>query len=532
MVQASVRLRFCLVIFCYLAGFLCPSCRGQSTPAPEAGARSAVAAQPPYDRLELLASVQATLYTPYLVEKIRARGIDFTPDTSFLQAVTARNKSTELMKTIMELKPQAAAPESSERQKAYLILVGQVGHRLTPSGKEQYQEALALAPNSAALHLAYAWALLLVPEYPGAEIEERRSVELWPGDAESHTGLAVALTGQGRNDEAIPEAREALRINSRHTPAIVELGMALTRDHQYKEAVPVLHEAISRAPEMTQLHKDLGLSLFNAGDIEGAISEDVLYLQANPNDADAHYDLGVAFRAQGHRDDALAQFREAARLAPSSPLFSAMANPSGAENGPQSAEGQRPDDGSVNRNIYTNKFFQFSLPFPEDWTVMGADAQRTIAKLGGEILAGSDQTLRDAQQAGAAHAYQLLFVTEGKSGAENYSTRSIQISALDSTITPAITSGEDFLKSSARLFEKKQTPLQATGPPAVISLGGRRLWRMDVTMRVNDSLNRASEIVLFEKGYLLLFVLSSPDQAGLDRLLQNMNSLRFSQDSN
>lgn len=308
--------------------------------------------------------------------------------------------------------------------------------------------------------------------------------------------------------------------------------MALTRDRQYKEAVPALRDAILRMPTMTLLHKHLGLSLFNTGDIEGAISEYVLYLQTSPDDAEAHYELGVAFRAQGHKDDALAQFREAARLEPSNPLFGTVADPSSAEKGPDSASGERPDDGSIDRNIYKNKFFQFSFQFPENWTVMGADAERNIAKVGGEMLAGNDQTLRDAQQAGAAHAYQLLFVTAGKSGTQNYSTRSIQISALDSTIASGTASGEDFLKSSAKLFQRMQTPLQATGPPVEMSVGGRRLWRMDLTIKVNDSLNRASEIVTIEKGYLLLFVLSSPDQAGLDELLQNMNSLRFSPTSN
>ncbi len=474
------------------------------------------------------------MYRPYLIEKIRARGIDFTPDADFLRTVATRNNTPELRKAILDLKPIARIPESPERQKAYLILAELVGHRLTPSGneKEKYQEALALAPTSAALHLAYAGALLLAQDYPGAETEERRSLEFWSGDAEAHVGLAAALTGQNRDDEAIPEAKEALRICSSHKGAWVELGMALTRDRQYKEAVPVLRDAISRMPDISLLHKHLGLSLFNTGDIEGAVNEYALYLQTSPNDAEAHYDLGVAFRSQGHKDDAQAQFREAARLEPSNPLFAVVADPSSAEKGPDKVSGERPDDGSVDRNIYTNKFFQFSLRFPEDWTVMGADAERDIAKLGGEMLAGNDQTLRDAQQAGAAHAYQLLFVTAGKRGEQDYSTRSIQISALDVRVEPSIISGEDFLKSSAKLIQRLHTPLQATGPPIEMFVGGRHLWRMDLAVKVNDSLSRASEIATIEKGYLLLFVLSSPDQTGLDELLQHMNTLRFTPSSN
>lgn len=488
--------------------------------------------QPPFDRLELLASASASMYSPYLVEKIRARGVDFTPDPTFLQAVTIPDKSPELIKAIKNSKPRVGAPESPERHQAYLILLELVGHQLRPGEKEKFEAAVAFVPKSPALHLAYAEALLLIPDYPAAEVQERFSLELWPGDAEAHIGLAAALSGQGRDHEAIPEAREALRIYQRHKAGLMFLGMALTRDRQYKEAVPVLRESIARTPEMPVLHKHLGLSLFNTGDIEGAISEYVVYLQKAPNDAEGHYDLGVAFRAQGHKDDAQAQFREAARLAPSNPLFGAVADPSASDNGPKSADGLRPDDGSVHRNIYTNKFFQFSLQFPEDWVVMGADAQRNIAKLGGQMLAGGDPTLQDAQQAGAAHAYQLLFVTPGKSGGRSFNTRSIQVTALDLSITHDFTSSEDYLKSSAKLFQKLQTPLQATGPPVVMSIGGRRLWRMDMTVRVNDGLNWASQIVTMEKGYLLLFVLSSPDQAGLEALLQNMDSLRFTQNSN
>jgi Flp pilus assembly protein TadD len=534
MSRYSIPARVFFAIFGFVAGLWCPNLRAQASTAAVSATQAKAAPQPPYDRLELLGSVSASMYRPYLIEKMRARGIDFTPDPAFLQAVATRNNTPELRQAIVTLKPRAGVPESPDRHKAYLILAQLVGHRITPSGGERakFQEALALAPTSAALHLAYAGELLLIPDYPGTEVEERRSLELWPGDAEAHVGLAAALSGQGRDAEAIPEAREALRIFPDHKGAVVELGMALTRDQQYQEAVPKLRDAISRMPTMTLLHKPLGLSLFNTGDIEGAINEYQLYLQEFPNDAEAHYGLGAAFRSQGHKDDAQAQFREAARLEPSNPLFSSVADPSLAAKGPPRADGEQPDDGSIEGNTYTNRFFQFSIRFPENWTVMGSEAQREIAKLGGEIVAGGDQTLRDAAQAGAAHAYELLFVTAGKSGDQNYSTRSIQISALDSAVSPEITSGEAFLKSSARLLQKLHGPLQATGLPVEMSVGGRKLWRMDVTTQINDSINRGSEIVTIEKGYLLLFVLSSPDQEGLEEVLQIINSLRFSQTSN
>jgi len=491
----------------------------------------AASSQPPYDRLELLASMSANMYRPCLIEKIRARGVGFAPDATFREAATHANGEPDVMKALVESK-RSEISESPEQYKAYLILSEAMPFRMMSAGREKIEAALALAPKSAALHAAYAGTLLLASDYSHAEVQERLSLQLWQGDADAHVGLAAALTGQGRDDEAISEAREALQLCPNHKAALVELGMALTRDHEYKDAVPVLREAISRTPEMPLLHKHLGLSLFNTGDIEGAISEDMLYLKSSPNDAEAHYDLGIAFRAQGRKDDSLAQFREAARLDPSSALYSTLVDPSAANNGPQSSSnGRNPDDGSVARNIYTNRFFGFSLQFPEDWVVMGADAQRNLAKLGGEMLAGGDQTLTDAQQAGAAHAYQLLFVMAGHSS-QNLNTRSIQISALDLAVAPGITSSEDYLKSSAKVLQRLQSPLQASGAPMEISMDGNMLWRMDLTTRINEGFSYGSEIVTIQKGYLLLFTLASPDQAGLESLLQDMESLRFFVNSN
>ena len=518
------------MILCFLASLSYARLRAQTRPVAVAPQRAAAASQPPYDRLELLASLRAFESKPYLVDKIRDRGVDFTPDGTFLEGVDSRLNTPDILDAIAESR-RSGVPESQERHKAYLILVDVILQRLTPSVREQYEAAVALAPDSAALHMAYGGALLLVADFPAAETQERLSLQLWPGDADAHVALLLAFAGQGRDDEAILEAREALRIYPDHKGALVELGMELTRDRQFKEAVPVLREAIARAPEVVLLHKHLGLSLFNTGDIEGAIAEEVLYLRTYPNDAEGHYDLGVAFRAQGHADDALAQFREAARLAPSNPVFSALADPSAAETGLETTDVPHPDDGSIDDDIYTNKFFQFSFRFPEEWTVMGADAQRNAAILGGEMLAGSDQTLLDITKAGAAHGYPLLFVMEGKSGGQAYSTRSIQVSAIDVRNNPDLISAEDFMKKMAKMFEKLQSPLRVVGPPIEMPLGGKVMWRMDLEMPVNNGVNHVAEIVTIEKGYMLFFTLLSPDEDGLNGLLQDMNSLRFFQSS-
>lgn len=481
---------------------------------------------PPYDRLELLASIAVSGSDSYLTGEVRERGIDFAADQPFLDAILRWHAHTDLIGLVENAKPVTRHTPSPNRQRAYALLVPLSTRMRDPTATEVFQSAVALAPESPALHLALAAHLFWIPHRAGAELEARKSIELWPDNADAHYVLALILIAEDRSDEGIVEARQALTIYPQHKAAVAELGMALWRDRQFKEAIPVLQQAISQNSGMPFLHKYLGTSLFNTGDIQGAISEYMAFLQASPNDADGHYQLGVAFRAQGHTDDALAQFRECARLDPSSSLCTAAADPSSASRTPTPPAGTNPDDGSVDRNIYTNRFFGFSFRFPEDWTSLGPDAARAATKLGAGMMSGGDPTIQDAQQAGAAHAYPLLFVVPPRD--RGISSRAIQIQALDRQITgPDSVSGKEFLEAAARLYRQMHTPLQPTGPPTEVSVDDRKLWRLDMTMTVDNNVHYLSEIVTIQDGFVLLFAFASPDQSGRDDLLQCMNSLQF-----
>src|SRR5580704_14491631 len=196
--SSSIRLLF--AIGCFAFAFSSPCMWAQAPVAAPPGAarpQSAdLASQPPYDRLELLATFRAFESRSYLIEKIRTRGVDFTPDEAFLGAVDAHLKSPDVLTAIAE-SLRSGSPESPERRKAYLILAPVILDRLTPAIREQYDAAVALAPDSPALHMAYGGVLFLVGDFRAAEAQEWLSIQLWPGDADAHLALAFALAGQG-----------------------------------------------------------------------------------------------------------------------------------------------------------------------------------------------------------------------------------------------------------------------------------------------------------------------------------------------
>ena len=83
--------------------------------------------------------------------------------------------------------------------------------------------------------------------------------------------LAATLATAGRDAEAVPEAREALRIDPEHKSALVMLGFGLARSGQYAEAIPVLGKALLASVNLPLIHKHLGGCLVHTRDFDGAV---------------------------------------------------------------------------------------------------------------------------------------------------------------------------------------------------------------------------------------------------------------------
>jgi Flp pilus assembly protein TadD len=466
----------------------------------------------------------------YLLHEIGSRGLSFVPDSEFLKALSdlgKRGSTVEAIKNASARTFHAATPQREASYELLIVAAGEMHRRQLASADQGFQDALALAPESATLHLAYATDLLLLQKFVPAEVQCRRSIELWPDDAEAHSILATSLSLQNRDTDAIPEAREALRIFPADKPALISLAMALTRSRRFEEAVPVLREAIARTPELPSLRKDLGVALFHAEDTDGSIEVLSKYIEAQPIDAEAHYDLGVSLRAKGRQDEALAQFKVAANIQPANPVYATVADPDGAKKAAQT-NGSEPDIGSVSGNVYTNQFFGFSFEFPKGWTVLDAGAARVTAEAGGAILANGDPTLQDAQHAATRIAHPLFYATEGLTKDGAISVRSVQIHALDVSAAPGLKSPEDYLTGLAAMRSQfVRTATEPMGKPEPLQVGGRPFWKLNMSTRVGNALLSEAEIVAIQKRYVLIFVVVGPDTASRDDLVKTIQAVHF-----
>ncbi|HEY6323986.1 MAG TPA: winged helix-turn-helix domain-containing protein [Thermoanaerobaculia bacterium] len=128
-----------------------------------------------------------------------------------------------------------------------LLATGRPAREVLTTAETAERRALELDPRNFVAHVDRGERLFQY-EYDsrGAEEEFRRAVQLDGRSAQGHYGLALALAGQGRHDEALEEARRALALEPERRLAI-NLGRFYYLSRRDDEAIEQARQAIGLA---------------------------------------------------------------------------------------------------------------------------------------------------------------------------------------------------------------------------------------------------------------------------------------------
>jgi tetratricopeptide (TPR) repeat protein len=80
-----------------------------------------------------------------------------------------------------------------------------------------------------------------------------------------HTNLGLALSAQGKTDQAIEEYRQAIRLQPDDAKAHSNLGNALSAQGKTDQAIEEYRQAIRLQPDLAEAHCNLGLALKKHG---------------------------------------------------------------------------------------------------------------------------------------------------------------------------------------------------------------------------------------------------------------------------
>jgi tetratricopeptide (TPR) repeat protein len=144
----------------------------------------------------------------------------------------------------------------------------------------------------------------------------RKAIEAEPGDYSAHFNLALALSLEHKDPEAVAELRKTLELKPGLYEANLNLGILLLRDGQAAEALPVLKEA-AEAKAKDVKPKDLrpnlyyAQALFDTGDAAQAERHFAALAEIDPKSTAAQLGLARALFQQGKLPEATEHFRSA-----------------------------------------------------------------------------------------------------------------------------------------------------------------------------------------------------------------------------
>jgi DNA-binding winged helix-turn-helix (wHTH) protein/TolB-like protein/Flp pilus assembly protein TadD len=206
-------------------------------------------------------------------------------DPSFALAYAGLAQSYNLLGVFNALRANEAFPKA--RSAALMAL--KLDNWLAPA-----HTALAMVKH------AYDW------DWPGAEQEFRRAIEINPSDSEAHHAYGYFLAFMSRFDEAVAEMKRAQELEPVSPGRITGLAQALLYARRYDEAITECRKALEMDPNFLHAHWTLGLSYIYKGMYEQALR--ALEKSVPPTGdclcPDEQSAIGLAYALSGQRGQA------------------------------------------------------------------------------------------------------------------------------------------------------------------------------------------------------------------------------------
>src|SRR5438876_4672847 len=228
-------------------------------------------------------------------------------------------KSLEYFQQAIEKDPTFALAYSGVADTYDLLATPDAGGAMAPDealpkGKKAALKAIELDETLAEPHVSLAHSKYYYDrDWPGAEREFKRAIELNPNYPQAHHWYAIYLVWSGRTNEGLAEIRRAQELDPLSLPISMTLGWLLCDAQRTDEGIEELRKTLEMDPAFIIAHHRLALCYERKGAYDGAISEyqKVIDLGANVLGTAG---LGQAYAMAGKRNEAQKELAELQEL--------------------------------------------------------------------------------------------------------------------------------------------------------------------------------------------------------------------------
>jgi rhomboid protease GluP len=177
----------------------------------------------------------------------------------------------------------------------------------------QLQAIVKQQPKMAQAHFALGQAYFNREQFPQAESEFRRTLELEPQNAEARFSLGITLLNEKRLDDAKAAFTQLVSQDAKSVEGHYGLGLALADEENYQAAIAEFKNAAGLNPQLTGIYYEIGKSYANLKMYDEAIAA---YLKEKENGDEPILEraLAEAYQAKGLTQQAQDAQNKAAQL--------------------------------------------------------------------------------------------------------------------------------------------------------------------------------------------------------------------------
>lgn len=210
-------------------------------------------------------------------------------------------------------------PQASKSHRQLGIVLRQQGDY--DGARRELEQAVAIDPNDAQADYYLGSVRLKLDDTDGAIAALARAVDLNGYDSASRLALATALSKAGRDSESEEQSHKAealkqLEANAGQSRVLLGSAMEHLDRGDIDSAIGELRQAVKISPEYPDAQTELALALLRKRPDDAEAVRILRRALELKDDAHTHLQLGLVLEQTGQSREALAEFRQAAELAP------------------------------------------------------------------------------------------------------------------------------------------------------------------------------------------------------------------------
>jgi len=186
------------------------------------------------------------------------------------------------------------------------------------------------------------------------------------------------------------------------------------------------------------------------------------------------------------------------------------------------------DYGKIENGVYTNDYFDFNIPVPQNWDVRNDEQVQQLQKKGSGLISGNNKELEAKIDQADVNTVVLLTVFENKEDTTAVKFNPSFILLCENLQgSPDIKKGKDYLDHAKYLMQQSKMPYQFTPEYFTDKVGNKEFDRMDAVLDGQMGGIQQSYYSIIDKDYALSIIISFVDADQKTELKGIINKIKF-----